>query len=276
MMLKNSYLKEIVISADQRRNGTENTLKEVSKIQAWLNLFAAVNPMSGTATGIDGDFGPATEIAVKNFQKIAGEAQTGVVSKALFKKMCSPMIAAFTEPLQGSTLRQKIVEAAQHHVKAHARELRIKNKTNSGPWVRAYMDGNEGDSWLWCMGFVQTILDQSCSDMNMKFTDFVVKSFSCDTVAMSAKARGNFRSYSLVRQNPGLVEKGDLFLLQSRNNSSDWIHTGIITAVLDNSVFETIEGNTNDDGSSNGYAVVKRTRNFAKSKLDIVKLSLPT
>lgn len=67
-MKKDKYLKELTISETQKRHG-DNTKKDVMKIQSWLSLYAIQNPESGTVTGIDGDFGPATEKAVKNFQK---------------------------------------------------------------------------------------------------------------------------------------------------------------------------------------------------------------
>jgi hypothetical protein len=41
-----------------------------------------------------------------------------------------------------------------------------------------------------------------------------------------------------------------------------------VTSIGDG-IFETIEGNTNDGGSNNGNAVMKRVRNFMQSKLDV-------
>lgn len=272
-MIKNSFAREIQIPGTLR-TGINNA--EVKKIQAWLTLYSLKNTQAGTATGIDGKYGTATAQAVKNYQKAIGVTADGVVTPALFDKLCEPMKKSFPQTVPGISLREKIINAAELHVKANARELTIANQSNSGPWVRAYMDGNDGDEWLWCMGFVQTVLDQACSSHNMRFTDIVKRSFSCDTVAAYAKAKGNFVKYTAVRANPNAAEKGDIFLLQSSSNNLDWIHTGIISNVFSNGVFETIEGNTNDGGSRNGYAVVKRTRNFLTSKMDIVKITLPT
>ncbi len=67
-MIKKQFLKEIKISGTQS-NGGNNNRQDVLKIQSWLNLYARTNPRSGTATAIDGDFGPSTEQAVKNFSK---------------------------------------------------------------------------------------------------------------------------------------------------------------------------------------------------------------
>ncbi|GAA4165385.1 hypothetical protein GCM10022217_37530 [Chryseobacterium ginsenosidimutans] len=269
-MIKKHFQKEIEISGTQSRTGA-NVSKEVSKIQSWLNLYAFSNPNLGITTNIDGDFGPATEKAVKNYQAAKGHTANGVVTKQLFEEMSNVMKVAFTQPIPGSGLRELVVNAAKMHLNAAPRELVIKGQSNSGPWVRAYMDGNEGKDWLWCMGFVQTVLDQATSQIGQQFTDIVKRSFSCDTVAIYAKQKNNFISYSSVRKTPSLVKPGDIFLLQSNKNSNDWIHTGLILGVNDE-VFETIEGNTNADGSENGYGVLRRSRNFMKSKLDIIRI----
>ena len=80
-MQKDAYLKELTIKETQRRNGADNTKKEVMKIQSWLSLFAIAHPTAGTATAIDGAFGPATERAVKNYQEQVGRSPSGIVSK---------------------------------------------------------------------------------------------------------------------------------------------------------------------------------------------------
>ena len=69
-MQKTAYLKELSISATQKKDGANNTKKDVMKIQSWLSLFALWNPNAGTTTDVDGDFGSATDQTVKNFQKI--------------------------------------------------------------------------------------------------------------------------------------------------------------------------------------------------------------
>ena len=270
IMIKKHFLKEIEISGTQSR-GAANSSKEVSKIQSWLNLYAFLNPSKGTSTGIDGDFGPATERAVKNYQKANGLTENGIVTQELFRKMADPMIKAFTQPVEGTGLRELVVNAAKQHLVAGARELTIKGEGNRGPWVRAYMDGSEGRDQLWCMGFVQTILDQATSQVGGSFTNIVKRSFSCDAVAGEAQKRGSFIGYTLVRNRVYHVQPGDIFLLQSSTNSHDWVHTGIVVE-SNGDVFETIEGNTNADGSENGYGVLRRTRNFMKSKLDIIRI----
>ena len=268
-MKKDKYLKELTITQTQKRNGDNNNRKDVMKIQSWLSLFAIQHPESGTATGIDGDFGPATEKAVKNFQHAINVGASGIVTPQLFEKLCQGMKDAFETPLQATSLRNAVVEAAENHLKNAPFELEIKGQSNSGPWVRAYMDGHDGSPWYWCMGFAQTILDQAASALGKDFRSLMPLTYSCDTVGTTGLNKDLLTRYQSVRNNPSVMKPGDFFLLQK--SRYDWTHTGIIISV-GNDVIETIEGNTNQAGSRNGIAVLKRTRNFRKSKLDVFSI----
>lgn len=268
-MIKNELQKEIAISGTQSNGGSANNKKDVFKIQSWLNLYAQFNPGSGTSTAIDGDFGPATEMAVKNFQKAKKLKPTGKVDASIFAELCAPMTNAFTTVPKGRNLRELIVSTANIHLSNNPFELTIKGQSNSGPWVRSYMDGYEGDDWYWCMGFVQTIMDQAASVQGKDFRSLMKLTYSCDVVGELGIHKGLLKRFSEVRKDPSFVKPGDIFLVQKSPN--DWFHTGLITA-LHNDVFETIEGNTNHDGSRNGNGVYKRTRNFMQSKLDVFSI----
>ena len=119
------------------------------------------------------------------------------------------------------------------------------------------------------MGFVQTIIDQAASLQGKDFRRLMPLSYSCDTVGTTGVQKGNLLRYTAVRNNPSLVKPGDIFLLQKTPN--DWHHTGIILSVAAET-FETIEGNTNEGGSSNGNGVYKRIRNFMGTKLDVFSI----
>lgn len=269
-MQKTFYKKELLIKSPQQRNGTANNKKDIEKIQSWLNLFALQNPNSGTATGIDGDFGPATEKAVLNFQKFNALPQTGSVDQSLFNLLSSPLKKAFEDPIAGNTLRELILNTAKNHLKNHPFELVINNQSNTGPWVRSYMDGNEGTDWFWCMGFVQAILDQASSIQGKNFKTLMPLTYSCDTVGTIGLQKKLLTRYQAARTNPSIIEPGDIFLLQKTPN--DWFHTGIVTAIHGD-IIETIEGNTNSDGSHNGNAVMNRIRNFKQSKIDFFSIA---
>ncbi|MGC3946351.1 MAG: peptidoglycan-binding domain-containing protein [Chryseolinea sp.] len=265
-MQKNHYQKELIISATQERNGDHNNKKDVMKIQSWLTLFSINNPGAGTAVSIDGDFGSATEKAVVNFQIAKGSSQTGKVTQEVFSALCQPMQQAFETPISGTGLRELIVNAALHHTKFRPFELSINGQSNMGPWVRGYMDNNEGTSWFWCMGFVQAVVDQAASLLGKNFKTLMPLTYSCDSVGTTGLQKRLLTRFAAVRNDPSIVKPGDIFLLQKSPN--DWVHTGIITAVMGD-VFETVEGNTNTGGSTNGVAVLRRMRNFKASKLDV-------
>jgi len=269
-MQKTSYQKELTIKATQQKNGASNNKKDVEKIQSWLSLFSIQHPSSGTATGIDSDFGPATEQAVKNYQKANNLPQTGIVDQALFQIMVSPLKNAFETPVAGSNLRELIVNSAKNHLKNHPYELTINQHTNSGPWVRSYMDGNEGNDWLWCMGFVQTIIDQAASAEGKNFKTLMPLSYSCDTIGTVGIQKNLLTRYQTARANANLIKPGDIFLIQKSKN--DWTHTGIVVSV-NNGLIETIEGNTNGNGSSNGINVMNRIRNYHQSKIDFFSIA---
>ena len=62
---------------------------------------------------------------------------------------------------------------------------------------------------------------------------------------------------------------GSIFLVPHPTNSGDWTHTGLISGG-DGTVFHTIEGNTNDSGSREGFELCARIRSCAK--VDVVLL----
>lgn len=268
-MKKTSYQKELSIKATQKRDGDSNNKKDIMKIQSWLSLYSIQHPMGGTATDIDGDFGPATERAVRNYQEHTDSPKSGMVTKELFTQMCNNMKDAFERPLTASHLRDLVVEAAHNHLENFPYELQIQGASNSGPWVRAYMDGNDGSPWFWCMGFVQAIIDQAASAQNKNFKTLFPLTYSCDTVGTTGLDKGLLTRFRKLRQDPSIIKPGDIFLIQK--STMDWTHTGIITDI-NNDVIETIEGNTNQAGSRNGIAVMKRTRNFMNSKIDVFSI----
>jgi peptidoglycan hydrolase-like protein with peptidoglycan-binding domain len=269
IMTKSTYQKELLISGSQKRKGASPNKKDILKIQSWLTLNEMANPGVGTLTGIDGDFGPATDQAVRNFQRAIKVAQTGVVDQSLFSKLCAPLQNAFEGSITGSGLRQMVVNVAKNHLQNYPFELIINNQSNSGPWVRSYMDGHEGESWYWCMGFVQSVIDQAASLLGKDFRTLMPLTFSCDTVGTTGLQKGTLFRYTDVRNTRSQVKPGDIFLLQKTPN--DWVHTGIIVSI-GTETFETIEGNTNEGGSSNGNGVYRRIRNFMTSKLDVFSI----
>lgn len=222
---------------------------QVKLVQEWLYL-------RDERVAIDGDFGPATESAVRDFQAKSDLPVTGIVDETTFDSLILPINKALAPiPPDGKSLGELVVAYAKQHLIQHPREVGGQNK---GPWVRLYMSGNEGEQWAWCAGFTCFCLKQACASMEQTLP--FKTTFSCDSLAAFAKEKGLFVSSEKIGP-------GSFFLV--RRTGTDWTHTGIVVEI-NNETIKTIEGNTNDEGSREGYEVCGRTRGL--NKMDFVKI----
>lgn len=229
--------------------------QKVRLIQEWLCLH-------GFNVVIDGDFGPATDYAVRAFQKMTGLRDDGVVNDVVFGRLVLPMTNAL-KPLNeaGGRLGDLVVKYAEKHAQQHPREIGGQNK---GPWVRLYMQGNEGASWPWCAGFAGFVLRQACETLDVPLP--IPLSFSCDALAANARVKGRFLTEADAAERRRITP-GSLFL--ARKTPADWEHTGIVMR-SEAEIFHTIEGNTNDEGSREGYEVCGRIRSYSGKDFIIV------
>lgn len=261
-MVKDQYIKELNISK-LLKEGSKGD--DVIKVQEWLNLLRMTSSGWHHVITADGDFGPQTEAVVREFQSYKKIGIDGMVGDQTFGALSQPMKDAFSR-IDGDDLRTLILKYAGQQLASNPKEL---NGKNEGPWVRAYMDGHEGSPWAWCMGFVQTVLDQAFTTLGTTtFQSIMPKSYSCDVVGEHGLKTKKLIRNTKVRLNPDLIEAGDVFL--NVKKAHDWVHTGIVLGV-DGDWIHTIEGNTNDEGSREGYEVCRRMRNFQKHNIDIFK-----
>jgi len=234
---------ELIIAQDLAR-GSKGP--DVKRVQEWLNLH-------GYGLGIDGGFGAVTEDGVRRFQKAKRLKQTGKVDKKTFSALVAPMSEVLQKPVKKpKNFGVAMLSYAKSHLAEHPVEV---GGPNRGPWVRLYMDGNEGEQWAWCAGFATFVLKQASALMGV--TPPIAGSFGCDQLAAQAKAKNIFLD---ERRAPNEVRPGSLFLV--RKSPTDWTQTGIVAEVHPE-FFRTIEGNTNDDGVREGYEVCTLTRSYA-------------
>lgn len=113
-------------------------------------------------------------------------------------------------------------------------------------------------------GFVSFLMHQAADALGVGVP--IEGTFSCDSLAAQGVTAGRFRAEGSA---PGAtLPPGSIFLV--RRTATDWVHTGLVSEATD-TVIRTIEGNTNDDGSREGYEVCARSRGFAAK--DFVLLS---
>ena len=245
-------MKDLILDKDYKM-GSKG--QKVKLIQEWLSIH-------GIHLAIDGDFGPATDYAVRQFQKKKKLKVDGVVDSQTFERLTQPMSNSLkTIAPRGKTLGDLVVSYGQQHLAQHPIEIGGQNK---GPWVRLYMKGHEGPDWPWCAGFVSFVLKQASDTIGQQPP--IKATFSCDILAASAREKGFFLGESKI-QNKNQITPGSLFL--NRRTSTDWVHTGIVVKA-DNDFYHTIEGNTNDEGSREGYEVCKRIRGYKKKDFILI------
>ncbi len=226
-------------------------------VQEWLSL-------GGVGVVVDGEFGPATAAAVRAFQRRAKLPSTGVVDQATFGRLVAPMAAALATPAfpSGTDLGAAVVAVARQHLAQGPREV---GGQNCGPWVRLYMDGNQGAAWPWCAGFATFVVEQASAALGR--TAPLGRTYSCDVLA--ERARGADRLVEGPLADPArAIRPGSLFLV--RRSAGDWEHVGIVCAARPDA-FHTVEGNTNDAGDREGYEVCARVRGYERK--DFVRIA---
>ena len=105
----------------------------------------------------------------------------------------------------------------------------------------------------WCAAFVSYVGWYGCyNHVTKKSTWPVPRTGGCAVLGDYAK------QHALLERTP---EVGDVFLIWFPALNR-FAHTGFITQVHPDGSCTTLEGNTNTDGSRNGWGVFERTRTF--------------
>lgn len=230
----------------------------VKLVQEWLCLRSV-------GVLIDGRFGAATEHAVRLFQHARGLPVTGEVDDATWAALIEPQRQATAAvDAAGKTLGEAVVLCAERHLAANAREVGGQNR---GPWVRLYMNGRDGRPFAWCAGFATYCLHQAAVSLGR--TPPLPRVFSVPRLARLARHRGRFVAKPAVPQR-NQIAPGSLFVV--RGGRHGWHHVGIVTSVVDDEVFATLEGNSNDDLQTNSYEVCRRIRSFEFETKDFIRV----
>lgn len=229
--------------------GPASAGQPVRLVQGWLTL-------NGFPVVVDGEFGPASGVAVTAFQADRGLAPTGVVDLATYDALTQPMQRALARLApRGRTVGELAVAYGRKHVAAEAREVGGQNR---GPWVRLYTGGLEGEPFPWCAGFATFCLRQAAATLGAPSP--VPATLACGEIASAGRERGRFVA-SPSRARRGRLPAGTVFLRRDATGALEYAHCGVVVEA-DTDTFTSIEGNTNDDGSAEGYEVCARTRGY--------------
>lgn len=145
------------------------------------------------------------------------------------------------------------------HLDIAAKLSFVKEATNhnDGPWVEAILrvvDCHKGDPW--CAAFVHFCLAIATGGKAP-----LPATASCEALHQFAKTHG-----MLVTE----PQAGDVFLVLTPQGHAH--HTGFCTSAASGGRVGTIEGNTNTDGSREGWGVFARSRALSP-QLAFIRLS---
>jgi len=268
LLNRTDYLNELKLPKKTIVVGTKKD-GWAKKVQEWLNLHRYHTPQFNIRVDIDDWYGNATASAVMEFQSLKGIEKTGQVDTTTWLRLTAPMKRSFSKIEGNATIQQRLVQYMEQLCKEHPTEIH----PNSGPWVRSFMKGNEGDWAAWCNGVVSTALDHSCASLGIDMKDIMNWSWSCEETKQCAIKESTTATYYTPEQlnkKEIVPESGDLFLV-IRKSDNRARHIGVIEKV-EESIATCIEGNTNDEGSREGYELCKRKRNLSNGNYGIIKL----
>jgi peptidoglycan hydrolase-like protein with peptidoglycan-binding domain len=221
--------------------------QKVRLIQGWLSLH-------GFELVVDGGYGDATARQVRAFQTANGLPVTGIVDEATYAKLVQPMVVALSPIAPDGSLGQLVVAYARQHLVQHPQEVGGENR---GPWVRLYTQGREGKDSPWCAGFATFVLGQACLAAGIAAP--LPKTLACDE--MQACAGDRFLAQPKPSQRKRITP-GSFFLRPNPPGVKPrYAHTGIVVKA-ESDTFKSIEGNTNDDGSAEGFEVCARVHGY--------------
>jgi hypothetical protein len=127
--------------------------------------------------------------------------------------------------------------------------------SNGGPQVTQYLKSiGLGAGHAWCMAFVYWCVNEACKELGLK--NPLIKTGGV------LHQWNNVKHLRLLPNRSSAIKAGDIFIMDYGRGLG---HTGIV-GQLSNSVLYTIEGNTNDEGSREGYEVAERQRTITSIK----------
>jgi hypothetical protein len=222
----------------------ETDTKIVKAIQKRL-IELGIGNLEGTGT-----FGTKTTAAVKQFQALhrdkygnplVVDGKIGAITwEALFDKVITEQVKA------PNGLLEQAIEIATGEIGV----MEIPAGSNRGPKVELYLAStNTPPGSYWCAAFVYWCFNEAAKKLGKP--NPVYKTAGCLDHWRNTTGKKITKAEAI--NNPALIKPGSIFI---KDHGGGMGHTGIVVAV-NGGFIETIEGNSNPSGSSNGIGVFR-------------------
>ena len=138
--------------------------------------------------------------------------------------------------------------------------VREKGSSNAGPQVDQYLKSvGLKPGYPWCMAFVYWCYNQAAG--SLCFPNFLIRTGGVLHQWIEQQPTRKIILDKVLKR-PAIVQPGAVFIMDYGKGTG---HTGLVERIQDGLVY-TIEGNTNDEGSREGFEVCRRTRKLISIK----------
>ncbi len=218
----------------------------------------ALNEKGCGPIDVDGDFGTQTTRAVKLFQSTRTDKNSnpleidGKVGAITWEVLFGTETIIINESTDNPLL-DEVLKIARTQVGVMEKPL----GSNSGPEVNKYLASvGLPPGLFWCMSFVYWCFDQASK--NLGRSNPAVRTGGC--LDQWNRSKGKKITAESASNKPSLVKPGHIFII---NHGGGAGHTGLVEKV-EGGFINTIEGNSNPSGSSNGIGVFQLQRKIVK------------
>ena len=197
--------------------------------------------------GLDTDgpgWGPATisQLGVFSDAAEAGQVQVALADAPVPVAVLTPPASSFAEALATVAESQIGTQEDAAHSNRGSAILKYQQATSLG-----------GQGWPWCAAFDDWCYETASAQVSAPYPrPQTASAFGEIDWAQSVGAK-------VFGPGGGTPRRGDIVVYT-------FSHTGIVTGYTGGESFSAVEGNTNDQGGSDGYEVARRTRNFGAVK----------